>query len=201
MLRIGKRAMNASAHSLLLTAGIPCAPEAMLRVDPASDKLAALCERWQADLQRLAAALGIQGARRDDILQEVYVIWRSKCPPGLSDEALRRWLFRVTANQCRLEHRRRQRWGKVFAALSLWRSVSTVVDSSQGAEHVELTAQVECALGRLSEVEREMVVLRYFCDFDSSQIGEMLSLPAATVRSHLAKARKQLAKELADWKD
>jgi len=68
------------------------------------------------------------------------------------------------------------------------------------AEQSELTVQVESALGRLTSVEREIVVLRYFCDFDSSQIGEMLALPAATVRSHLAKARKQLAKELADWK-
>ncbi|MGI8982681.1 MAG: RNA polymerase sigma factor [Pirellulaceae bacterium] len=59
---------------------------------------------------------------------------------------------------------------------------------------------MEAAVGRLTNVEREIVVLRYFCDFDSSQIGEMLSLPSATVRSHLAKARRQLATELADWK-
>jgi RNA polymerase sigma-70 factor (ECF subfamily) len=59
---------------------------------------------------------------------------------------------------------------------------------------------VEGALSRLTTFEREIVVLRYFCDFDSSQISEMLSMPSATVRSHLAKARRQMAKELADWK-
>ena len=120
--------------------------------------------------------------------------------PANSEDRLRRWLFQVTANQCRLEHRRRKRWEEVFAALTFWRAGSTSVDSSERAEQLELTVNVERALSKLSTVEREIVVLRYFCDFDSSQIGEMLSLPSATVRSHLAKARKQLAKELADWK-
>jgi len=191
--------MNANAHSLSLTAGL-YVQEAISRVEPAGERLEAGWARSRADLARLAAALGIHAERRDDVLQEVYLAARSKCPEGLAGDDLRRWLFRVTANQCRLEHRRRQRWGKVFAALTFWRSDSTSVDSSELAVQTELTVQVEGALSRLSRVEREIVVLRYFCDFDSSQIGEMLSLPAATVRSHLAKARKQLAKELADWK-
>ena len=195
--------MNAHAHSLLLPAGLlEVGPqEAIPRVEPAGDRLEAGWTLWRADLTRLAAALGVQAERREDVLQEVYLAARAKCPDGLGEEALRRWLFRVTANQCRLEYRRRLRWGKVFTALTFWRSDTTSVDSSERAEQTELTVQVEGALSRLSRVEREIVVLRYFCDFDSSQIGEMLSLPSATVRSHLAKARKQLAKELADWND
>lgn len=194
------------AHSLSLTTELPATlaadvQEATLRVEPVGDKLEPAWALWRADLARLAAALGIQRERREDVLQEVYLAARAKCPRGLGGDALRRWLFRVTANQCRLEHRRRQRWGKVFSTLAFWRTGTTSVDSSEGAEQVELTAHVESALGKLSSVEREIMVLRYFCDFDSSQIGEMLSLPSATVRSHLAKARKQLARELADWKD
>ena len=197
--------MNANAQSLALPVGFPGTPlavvqEAILRVEPAGEKLAAGWSRCRADLARLAAALGIQAERREDVLQEVYLIARAKCPAGLEDDALRRWLFRVAANQCRLEQRRQRRWGKVFAALAFWRTGGESADSSGPAEHGELTTHVEAALGRLTSVEREIVVLRYYCDFDSSQIGEMLSLPSATVRSHLAKARRQLAKELADWK-
>ena len=198
--------MNANAHSLLLPAGLPGTleagvQEAIPRVEPGGKELEAGWALWRADLTRLAAAMGIQATRREDVLQEVYLAARGKCPEGLGGDALRRWLFRVTANQCRLEHRRRQRWEKVFTALAFWRSGIESADSSEQAEQLELTTQVEAALGRLTIVEREIVVLRYFCDFDSSQIGEMLSLPSATVRSHLAKARRQLARELADWKD
>jgi RNA polymerase sigma-70 factor (ECF subfamily) len=193
--------MNAHSQALLLSAGLPYVQEGIPRVEPAGQRLEACFARWRADLARLAAALGIQAERREDVLQEVYLAARAKCPAGLEDDALRRWLFQVTANQCRLEHRRRQRWGKVFAALTFWRGDATSVDSSERAEQLELTVRVESALRDLSALEREIVVLRYFCDFDSSQIGEMLSLPAGTIRSHLAKARKQLARELADWKD
>lgn len=192
--------MNANAPSLALPAGFPCMQEAMLRVEAEANNLEAGWTGWRTDLIRLAAALGIQAERREDVVQEVYLIARARCPAGIGDESLRRWLFQVTANQCRLEHRRRQRWGKVFAALTFWRGAGASADSSEQAEQGELTMQVEAALGRLTMVEREIVVLRYFCDFDSSQIGEMLLLPAATVRSHLAKARKQLARELADWR-
>ena len=187
--------MNANSHGLLLPAGLPYV-EAIPRVEPAGERLEAGWAHWRADLARLAAALGIQAERREDVLQEVYLAARAKCPSGLDDDALRLWLLRVTANQCRLEHRRRQRWGKVFAALTFWRTGIESADSSERAERRELTTQVESALNRLSAVEREIVVLRYFCDFDSSQIGEMLSIPSATVRSHLVKARKQLAREL-----
>lgn len=197
--------MNANAQSLFLPAGLPAMPPAVVqettqRVELLDDRLETGWLRCRTDLARLAGALGIQQEWREDILQDVYLIARAKCPPNLADNGLRQWLFRVTANQCRLEHRRRHRWGKVFAALAFWRSGTDSEAAIGLAEQGELTVQVEAALGRLTSVEREIVVLRYFCDFDSSQIGEMLALPAATVRSHLAKARKQLARELADWK-
>jgi RNA polymerase sigma factor (sigma-70 family) len=40
------------------------------------------------------------------------------------------------------------------------------------------------------------LVLRYFCDLDSRQIGELLEIPDSTVRSRLRAARQRLAAEL-----
>ena len=40
------------------------------------------------------------------------------------------------------------------------------------------------------------LVLRYFCDLTSAEIGEILALPAPTVRSLLHKGRLALAKAL-----
>lgn len=192
--------MNAHAHSLLMPAELPLGQEAEPRVVPADEPLEVAWERWGADLERLAAALGIGRERRDDVLQDVYLAARKGCPAGLAGDALRRWLFRVTANRCRLEHRRRKRWGKVFATLSFWPAEAASADSAAGAERNELTARVEAALGKLTGVEREIIVLRYFGDFDSREIGELLSLPGSTVRSKLAHARKQLARDLAEWR-
>jgi RNA polymerase sigma-70 factor (ECF subfamily) len=68
-------------------------------------------------------------------------------------------------------------------------------------EQGERTADIDAALARLREVEREVVVLRYFCGLNSREIGEVLEMAEATVRSHLTKARRQLARDLADWND
>ncbi|MGI8982680.1 MAG: hypothetical protein ACR2FY_25890 [Pirellulaceae bacterium] len=90
--------MNAHAHSLLLPAGLPGTleagvQEAIPRVEPGGQELEAGWALCRADLTRLAAALGIQAARRDDVLQDVYLTARAKCPEGLDGDALRRWRF------------------------------------------------------------------------------------------------------------
>ena len=89
---------------------------------------------------------------------------------------------------------------KRFAA-----TISTRARSENAAqpEHAvqtrELKTEVEAALSQLEPVLREVVVLRYFSDFDSREIGDMLGIPDSTVRSHLRSARQQLAYDLAAW--
>jgi DNA-directed RNA polymerase specialized sigma24 family protein len=55
---------------------------------------------------------------------------------------------------------------------------------------------VQGALHDLADELLQPLVLRYFCDQSSAQIGEILSLPASTVRSALCKGRMALAKAL-----
>ena len=150
----------------------------------------------------LTAALGMDRERRSDVLHDVYVLGREKAPRRLSRGELRRWLFRVTANRCRLEHRRRKSW---LAAIR--RIVEGVVSHGEAAspdrsaDQRELADVVDGALDRLKPIEREVIVLRYYCGFDSRQIGEMLAMPEGTVRSHLAKARRHLARDLSPWSE
>ena len=55
---------------------------------------------------------------------------------------------------------------------------------------------VRRALARLNPKARELLVLRYFMEFESAEIGQILGQPGATVRGQLREARKQLAGEL-----
>lgn len=157
---------------------------------------------WAAVATELAGcvrALGVPADRMDDVLQDLYLPVVERLPPDLSGEDTRRWLFRVAANRCRLEHRQRSRWQRLWTRLATWTTPTQA--RRQPAEQNELNAEVDEALGKLKEVEREVIVLRYFCGLNSREAGEVLQMPEATVRSHLAKARRQLAKELADWND
>jgi RNA polymerase sigma-70 factor (ECF subfamily) len=61
------------------------------------------------------------------------------------------------------------------------------------AEEREL---VRRAVERLPPEQRSVLVLRYFEHYDARQIGEILGMPHATVRSHLHRARQALARTL-----
>jgi len=148
----------------------------------------------------LVRALGIRADRAGDVVHDVYLTFVEKGPRQLADGDgdVRRWLFRVTANRCRLEHRQRSRWQRMRDRLAAW---FTPPPEETPLENGELAEQVDVALGRLAGVQREVVVLRYFCGLNSREVGEVLQMPEATVRSHLAKARRQLARDLAAWNE
>jgi len=61
--------------------------------------------------------------------------------------------------------------------------------------------EVNRALARLTEGDREVVVMRYFSELNSREIAEIVDMPEATVRGHLRAARRKLADELEDWND
>ncbi len=155
---------------------------------------------WDAaapELARLACTMGIDPSRAEDVLQDVYLTAWRKRPPGAGRTELRRWLFRVAANRCNLEHRRRARWRTV------WRALAGRRGGSQYGGHAaeafcrgEEKEMVRCALNGLEPQLRSVLVLRYFAEFDSKEIGRILEMPDSTVRSRLRAARKQLALEL-----
>jgi RNA polymerase sigma factor (sigma-70 family) len=60
------------------------------------------------------------------------------------------------------------------------------------AERRELRAKLLEAIDSLTPVHRQVVVLKYFLDFDNQAIAETLNLPLGTVKSRLHRALKIL---------
>jgi RNA polymerase sigma-70 factor (ECF subfamily) len=144
-------------------------------------------------LSRLICALGIAPGHAEDILQDVYLTAWRKAPPDMEAEDLRRWLMRVAINRCHLEHRRRARWRNVLRALTLRRGGDSPDGAVEAVARDEQAAVVRRALGRLPHRLRSILVLRYFAELDSKEIGQILQMPDATVRSHLRTGRQRLA--------
>ncbi len=144
-------------------------------------------------LRRIVAGMGFAASDADDILQEVF-LEATRRPGEFRDEAgATRWLCRVTANRCLLEYRRRARFVRAASEVgSRRRSVGESQTHDREIESEELE-RVRQALRELDGALAAVLVLRYFCGFDSGEIGDMLQLPAATVRSRLRAARKRLA--------
>jgi RNA polymerase sigma-70 factor (ECF subfamily) len=175
----------------------------LLREVTAVPPLARLLEQvWPETaprLAKLAIGLGLKADQAADVLQDVYLTAIERPPEIASREDTIRWLFRVTANRCHLEHRRRGRWRRLWSSLTGgWNADS----ACQSALLVgELKKDVEQALATLLDDDRTLVVMRYFSNLNSREISEIVGLPETTVRTRLRAARLKLAAELADWSD
>ncbi len=61
------------------------------------------------------------------------------------------------------------------------------------AERADLARALEEALGRLRPEYRRLVVLRYQEDVSYEEMAQLLDIPVGTVKSHLHRARRELA--------
>jgi RNA polymerase sigma-70 factor, ECF subfamily len=161
-----------------------------------TEHLGADYEELRPELARLVRAWGIGSAYADDVLQEVFLTAREKCPAGLSPEDLRRWLIRVTVNRCRLEHRRNGRWRRAFEKLAHFFDRRQTAAAAESLDRDEARELVRQSLESLPAETRTLLVLRYFAELNSAEIGKIFALPEATVRGRLSAARQKLAETL-----
>ena len=155
---------------------------------------------WSAaagDLGRFVRAMGIDSNTADDVLQDVYLLAWRKSPANAGEIDLHRWLFRVAANRCHLAHRKRGRRRRLLDGwLNRPTAAAAAPSAAELAEHREDGRAVREALDSLPNQERTMLVLRYFQEFNATEIGAILQLPPSTVRSRLRAARQKLADKL-----
>ena len=120
-------------------------------------------------------------ADADDVAQDVFLKLLKSDTQFESWEHLRRWLIRVTINECKSLFRKP--WRRVEDIENLADSLSTVQDE---------TKAVLSDVMRLPERFRVPIMLYYYLGFSTSEIGELLHVPAATVRTRLARGRSKL---------
>ena len=120
-------------------------------------------------------------ADADDVAQDVFLKLLKSDAQFESWEHLRRWLIRVTINECKSLFRKP--WRRVEDIENLAESLSTAQDE---------TKAVLSDVMRLPERFRIPIVLYYYLGFSTSEIAELLHVPAATVRTRLARGRSKL---------
>ena len=109
-----------------------------------------------------------------------------------------RWLIKVTVNRCLMEHRRRRTFSR-HAQEILKRRQKAKTASRATDEKVIIAEELEIVRESLKKLDDSLLapmVLRYFCDLNSKEIGEILDISPSTVRSRLREARMILAKGL-----
>lgn len=128
---------------------------------------------------RIARSVVLNDSLAEDAAQEACAIIYRELHGLRSAGAFRVWAYRiVTREAVRIAKRHAQPTVPVH-----------------GTEHPNLDMRVDVlrALSSLPPDLRAVVVLHYYADLTSAEIGSALRIPSATVRFRLAKARERLA--------
>jgi len=150
-------------------------------------------------LERIVAGFGLSPSDGEDVLQDVSIQALKRSGKYRSREDDVRWLIKVTVNRCLMEHRRRRSFRRHAQEIFLRRRAKFGAKSNRADEKVIVVEELEIVRESLKELDDSMlgpVVLRYFCDLNSKEVGEILGLNPSTVRSRLREARMILAKRL-----
>lgn len=172
----------------------------MLRFCRTQDRRAfeSLVRRWDRPvLSFLAKASGdYQGAQ--DMRQEVFLRVYRYGETYKPEHAFPTWLFRIACNVLSTSRKKAARWPELSGGNS--EASERMVDPAPGprehAERGELGADIEAMLGRLSEDERALILLRLGLEFNYREMGEMLGAPETTVKSRFYAALTRLRSTL-----
>ena len=149
-------------------------------------------------LKRIIAGMGLGAFDAEDVLQNVSIKAAGKIEKCRDSAQAVRWLIKVTVNLCLMEHRRQKRFSRKTPDIIKSQSQGKVLpkDTDENAIEAEEFEIVRETLRGLDSSLLGPVVLRYFCEINSKEVGEILNLNPSTVRSRLREGRMLLAKRL-----
>ena len=143
----------------------------------------ALCNamRLHGDtVYRLALCRMQNTADAEDVYQDVFLRLLQQTADW-DDEHMKAWLIRATLNRCADLHRFRLR-----------RPVLALEDIPELERPADEGAGLWDAVARLPEKPRTAVHLHYAEGYSTEEIAALLGIPAATIRTRLHRARRQL---------
>lgn len=125
----------------------------------------------------------------EDVMQNVFLRLYRRDPVFESEEHTRRWLIRVTANECRRLFV--YPWKKRIELPGEWKDAAGDTQETGEAE-----ARVLEAVMRLPRKYRIPVYLFYYEAYPVAEIAKLLGRKSSTVQTQMQRARKQLRKML-----
>ena len=145
-----------------------------------------LLDRYEVKVYRMALTFLKDAGHAEEVTQDVFVkLWRAlpiydgRASPGT-------WLFTIARNTCLSAVR--------FHSYRTTAPLEEVKAASGGTtlEHIDLARCIK----RLPEIQRDVIMLFYFQEQSVDDVAQMLGLPVNTVKSHLRRARQELAEML-----
>lgn len=156
----------------------------------------ALVERYQTPVYNLCLRLLGAPQAAEDATQESFLA-AFRAIRGFRGGSFRAWLFRIAANACYDELRRRRR--RPLSLEAQKEALGEAADVADGAaspleraQQAETSRVVRQALLALPDDQRLAVIMRDLQDFTYEEIARATSASLGTVKSRIARGRARL---------
>jgi RNA polymerase sigma-70 factor (ECF subfamily) len=155
--------------------------------------LAATYQAWFRHVYRWIRVLGGPAIDAEDIAQEVFIVVHRRLP-AFDGKNLAGWLYRIAQRAVR-DHRRRAWYRNVFLRprdVALDEVASSAAGSDERLEQMERERRFYHLVQQIHPRWRDSFLLFEIGGLSGDEIAQLLGIPAATVRTHLFRARKQM---------
>jgi RNA polymerase sigma-70 factor (ECF subfamily) len=187
--------MNQTAHQDVANAESETDAELARRAGAGEQQaFALLVDRYQAAVFRMIFYRTRSRPDAEDITQEVFMRAFDRLP-GLKDAGkFRSWLFSIAVNRTRDFHRKQRLLA--FVGLTAGETPGSVgdpicdssLDPQERLIRQDFWDQVGAFLDRLSRMEREVFLLRFWDQLMLNEIARVLGKSESTVKTHLYRA-------------
>lgn len=203
-------AVKASATTTLPREKAPEAEAQLIQRAQAGDMKAAeaLFRRYHGPIHQLVYRM-LRGAPEvEDLVQEVFLKAFRAIAGFKGNSSFKTWIYQIATNTC-LNHlakaERRYQHDSLDAATSEESDMtlgdklaSSTATPEEAAQASEVYKRVEEAVDKLSPEFRSVLVLRDIQDLSYEEVADTLGINLGTVKSRLARARKQVQRWLGD---
>jgi len=144
----------------------------------------------------LACSLLRDADRADDAVENALLRIHAAAPKFRGEASLRSWVLQITANLCRDELRRRRFDGgrpedlDPLATRGL--SVNPTASWDEALDREKILAQLEAALDRLTDEQREAILLRDRLGLSYEEAATAAGVTADVIKARLFRAREKL---------
>lgn len=135
-----------------------------------------------------------------DVTQQIFLKLMTSISQFRGESQFTTWLYRLVANACIDEQRKRKR----FLQFGEMPPLSAIEDRKPQEKHYakrELAASVKLAIAELKPQFRLPILLKYMDELSYEEIASILGCSKGTVASRLNRGHKELARRLSHLRD
>jgi len=154
-----------------------------------------LFEAHKDRVYSIALHYGNDEAMARDVTQQVFLKLFTTISQFRKDAEFTTWLYRMVANACIDEHRKRKRFVPFSPEIEV-KSMSAKGSQEEAYERKQVAESVREAIAELTPKLRLPVLLKYVEGLSYDEIAEALGCSIGTVSSRLNRGHKMLARKL-----